>query len=57
MIRTAVLSINDTYGVPCLFNLANIFGACPVDASPYIARDDVYKSEDPADHAEAGKEE
>ena len=40
-------------GVPLALVRAKIFGACPVLARPYKAREDVYKSEEPADQAEA----
>lgn len=36
---------------------ANILGACPVFARPNRARDDVYMSDEPADHADAAERE
>jgi len=43
-------------GVPERLTLLNIFGAWPFLARPYIARLDVYRSDDPADHAEVKKQ-
>ena len=43
----------DMMGVPLELVRAKILGAWPVLARPYKAREDVYRSEEPADQAEA----
>lgn len=45
-------SATDARGSPRRVVRANILGAFPEIASPYRAREDVYRSEDTADHAE-----
>ena len=40
-------------GVPLEFVRLKILGAWPILARPYKAREEVYKSEEPADQADA----
>lgn len=46
------LKVTATQGRPLLVVFAKILGADPDTARPYRAREEVYKSEDPADQAE-----